>query len=45
MKTFGLMRLFSPFMQEGNNPQGSNHGVKITTEQQKKSSFFRCVLL
>ncbi|XP_066508269.1 ras-related protein Rab-8A isoform X2 [Hoplias malabaricus] len=30
---------------EGNNPQGSNHGVKITTEQQKKSSFFRCVLL
>ncbi|KAI2667978.1 Ras-related protein Rab-8A [Labeo rohita] len=30
---------------EGNNPQSSNHGVKITTEQQKKSSFFRCVLL
>ncbi|NP_001316249.1 ras-related protein Rab-8A [Ictalurus punctatus] len=30
---------------EGNNPQGSNQGVKITTEQQKKSSFFRCVLL
>ncbi|KAG7319878.1 hypothetical protein KOW79_017021 [Hemibagrus wyckioides] len=29
---------------EGNNPQ-SNQGVKITTEQQKKSSFFRCVLL
>ncbi|ELW67098.1 Ras-related protein Rab-8A [Tupaia chinensis] len=30
---------------EGNSPQGSNQGVKITTEQQKKSSFFRCVLL
>uniref|UniRef100_A0A3P9HPC8 small monomeric GTPase n=1 Tax=Oryzias latipes TaxID=8090 RepID=A0A3P9HPC8_ORYLA len=29
---------------EGNNPQGSNQGVKIT-EQPKKSSFFRCVLL
>ncbi len=31
--------------QEANNPQSSNHGVKISTEQQKKSSFFRCVLL
>lgn len=30
---------------EGNSPQGSNQGVKITAEQQKKSSFFRCVLL
>uniref|UniRef100_A0A8D2N1U8 Ras-related protein SEC4 n=2 Tax=Passeriformes TaxID=9126 RepID=A0A8D2N1U8_ZONAL len=30
---------------EGNSPQGSNQGVKITQEQQKKSSFFRCVLL
>uniref|UniRef100_A0A8C6SHI3 Ras-related protein Rab-13 n=1 Tax=Neogobius melanostomus TaxID=47308 RepID=A0A8C6SHI3_9GOBI len=29
---------------EGNNPQGSNQGVKIT-EQPKKSSFFRCTLL
>uniref|UniRef100_A0AAZ3R9F0 Ras-related protein Rab-13 n=1 Tax=Oncorhynchus tshawytscha TaxID=74940 RepID=A0AAZ3R9F0_ONCTS len=29
---------------EGNNPQGSSHGVKIT-EQPKKSSFFRCTLL
>uniref|UniRef100_A0A669QJW5 Ras-related protein SEC4 n=1 Tax=Phasianus colchicus TaxID=9054 RepID=A0A669QJW5_PHACC len=30
---------------EGNSPQGSNQGVKITPDQQKKSSFFRCVLL
>ncbi|XP_069818698.1 ras-related protein Rab-8A isoform X2 [Dendropsophus ebraccatus] len=30
---------------EGNSSQGSNQGVKITQEQQKKSSFFRCVLL
>ncbi|NXM10886.1 RAB8A protein, partial [Ploceus nigricollis] len=30
---------------EGNSPQGSNQGVKITQDQQKKSSFFRCVLL
>nr|XP_044997071.1 ras-related protein Rab-8A isoform X2 [Jaculus jaculus] len=30
---------------EGNNPQGSNQGVKITADQQKRSSFFRCVLL
>ncbi|NXP09110.1 RAB8A protein, partial [Thinocorus orbignyianus] len=30
---------------EVNSPQGSNQGVKITPEQQKKSSFFRCVLL
>ncbi|CAH2293381.1 ras-related Rab-8A [Pelobates cultripes] len=30
---------------EGNNPQGSSQGVKITPDQQKKSSFFRCVLL
>lgn len=44
-KMFCFMSLFSSFTQEGNNPQGSNHGVKITTEQQKKSSFFRCVLL
>uniref|UniRef100_A0A3B3BS62 small monomeric GTPase n=1 Tax=Oryzias melastigma TaxID=30732 RepID=A0A3B3BS62_ORYME len=29
---------------EGNNPQGSNQGVKIT-EQPKKTSLFRCVLL
>uniref|UniRef100_A0A6Q2XF00 Ras-related protein Rab-13 n=1 Tax=Esox lucius TaxID=8010 RepID=A0A6Q2XF00_ESOLU len=29
---------------EGNSPQGSSHGVKIS-EPQKKSSFFRCVLL
>ncbi|XP_018411166.1 PREDICTED: ras-related protein Rab-8A isoform X2 [Nanorana parkeri] len=29
----------------GNSSQGSNQGVKITPEQQKKSSFFRCVLL
>uniref|UniRef100_A0A4W6G2J1 Ras-related protein SEC4 n=1 Tax=Lates calcarifer TaxID=8187 RepID=A0A4W6G2J1_LATCA len=29
---------------EGNNPQGSSQGVKIT-EQPKKSSFFRCTLL
>nr|XP_058919106.1 ras-related protein Rab-8A isoform X1 [Kogia breviceps] len=30
---------------EGNSPQGSNQGVKITPDQQKRSSFFRCVLL
>ncbi|XP_001368638.3 ras-related protein Rab-8A isoform X1 [Monodelphis domestica] len=30
---------------EGNSPQGNNQGVKITPDQQKKSSFFRCVLL
>uniref|UniRef100_A0A8D0HIN7 Ras-related protein SEC4 n=1 Tax=Sphenodon punctatus TaxID=8508 RepID=A0A8D0HIN7_SPHPU len=30
---------------EGNSPQGSNQGVKITPDQQKKSSFFQCVLL
>ncbi|CAI9605050.1 unnamed protein product [Staurois parvus] len=30
---------------EGNSSQSSNQGVKITPEQQKKSSFFRCVLL
>lgn len=30
--------------QEGNNPQGSSQGVKIT-DQPKKSSFFRCTLL
>ncbi|XP_036096272.1 ras-related protein Rab-8A isoform X2 [Molossus molossus] len=30
---------------EGNSPQGSNQGVKITPDQQKKTSFFRCVLL
>ncbi|XP_037067691.1 ras-related protein Rab-8A isoform X1 [Peromyscus leucopus] len=30
---------------EGNSPQGSNHGVKITVEQQKRTSFFRCSLL
>ncbi|KAM4629687.1 ras-related protein Rab-8A isoform 2-T2 [Polymixia lowei] len=29
---------------EGNNPQGSSQGVKIT-EQPKKSNFFRCSLL
>ncbi|RVE62080.1 hypothetical protein OJAV_G00177280 [Oryzias javanicus] len=29
---------------EGNAPQGSSHGVKIS-EPQKKSSFFRCSLL
>uniref|UniRef100_A0AAQ4RIY5 small monomeric GTPase n=1 Tax=Gasterosteus aculeatus aculeatus TaxID=481459 RepID=A0AAQ4RIY5_GASAC len=29
---------------EGNNPQGSNQGVKIT-EQPKKTNFFRCTLL
>uniref|UniRef100_A0A3B5B7M5 small monomeric GTPase n=1 Tax=Stegastes partitus TaxID=144197 RepID=A0A3B5B7M5_9TELE len=38
--SFDLASLF----QEGNNPQGSNQGVKIT-EQPKKSSFFRCTLL
>lgn len=31
-------------LQEGNNPQGSSQGVKIT-EQPKKSSFFRCTIL
>uniref|UniRef100_A0A5F5PFA9 small monomeric GTPase n=1 Tax=Equus caballus TaxID=9796 RepID=A0A5F5PFA9_HORSE len=31
--------------EEGNSPQGSNQGVKITPDQQKRSSFFRCVLL
>lgn len=30
---------------EGNSPQGSSHGVKITVEQQKRTSFFRCSLL
>jgi len=30
---------------EGNSPQGSNQGVKITPDQQKRSGFFRCVLL
>ncbi|XP_036865392.1 ras-related protein Rab-8A isoform X2 [Manis javanica] len=29
---------------EGNSPQGSNQGIKIMPDQQKKSSFFRCVL-
>lgn len=29
---------------EGNSPQGSTQGVRITSEQ-KKSSFFRCLLL
>ncbi|KAI3374726.1 hypothetical protein L3Q82_021281 [Scortum barcoo] len=29
---------------EGNTPQGSSHGVKIS-EPQKKTSFFRCSLL
>uniref|UniRef100_A0A3B4ANN7 small monomeric GTPase n=1 Tax=Periophthalmus magnuspinnatus TaxID=409849 RepID=A0A3B4ANN7_9GOBI len=29
---------------EGNTPQGSSHGVKIS-EPQKKTSFFRCTLL
>uniref|UniRef100_A0A8L2QAL6 small monomeric GTPase n=1 Tax=Rattus norvegicus TaxID=10116 RepID=A0A8L2QAL6_RAT len=28
-----------------NSPQGSSHGVKITVEQQKRTSFFRCSLL
>uniref|UniRef100_A0A2K5VA02 small monomeric GTPase n=1 Tax=Macaca fascicularis TaxID=9541 RepID=A0A2K5VA02_MACFA len=36
---------FSPCPREGNSPQGSNQGVKITPDQQKRSSFFRCVLL
>lgn len=36
---------YSFHLQEGNSPQGSNQGVKITQDQQKKSSFFRCVLL
>ncbi|MEQ2180690.1 Ras- protein Rab-8A [Goodea atripinnis] len=36
-------RLSSVF-QEGNNPQSSNQGVKIS-EPPKKSSFFRCTLL
>lgn len=36
---------YSLHLQEGNSPQGSNQGVKITQDQQKKSSFFRCVLL
>lgn len=31
-------------LQEGNMPQGSSHGVKIS-EPQKKTSFFRCSLL
>ncbi|EDL10785.1 RAB8A, member RAS oncogene family, isoform CRA_b [Mus musculus] len=31
--------------EEGNSPQGSSHGVKITVEQQKRTSFFRCSLL
>ncbi|XP_027701208.1 ras-related protein Rab-8A [Vombatus ursinus] len=30
---------------EGNSPQGNNQGVKIIPDQQRKSSFFRCVLL
>lgn len=30
--------------QEGNTPQGSSHGVKIS-EPQKKTSFFRCTLV
>ncbi|XP_023674724.1 ras-related protein Rab-8A-like isoform X1 [Paramormyrops kingsleyae] len=29
----------------GNNLEGSSQGMKITSEQQKKSSLFRCVLL
>lgn len=36
--------LCSHVLQEGNNPQGSSQGVKIT-DQPKKSSFFRCTLL
>lgn len=31
-------------LQEGNTPQGSSQGVKIS-EPQKKTSFFRCSLL
>ncbi|XP_053156706.1 ras-related protein Rab-8A isoform X1 [Hemicordylus capensis] len=30
---------------EGNSPQGSSQGVKITPDPQKKSNFFRCALL
>uniref|UniRef100_A0A8B9X9H7 Ras-related protein SEC4 n=1 Tax=Bos mutus grunniens TaxID=30521 RepID=A0A8B9X9H7_BOSMU len=30
---------------QGGSPPGSNQGVKITPDQQKRSSFFRCVLL
>lgn len=30
---------------EGSSPQGSSQGVRITSDQQKRSSFFRCVLL
>ncbi|XP_015280144.1 PREDICTED: ras-related protein Rab-8A [Gekko japonicus] len=30
---------------EGNSPQGCSQGVKISPEQQKKSSIFRCALL
>ncbi|XP_012924153.1 ras-related protein Rab-8A isoform X2 [Heterocephalus glaber] len=30
---------------EGNSPQGSSQGMKITPDQQKRSSFFRCMLL
>ena len=36
---------FLSVFQEGNNPQGSNQGVKITPDQPKKPSFFRCTLL
>ncbi|KFO24681.1 Ras-related protein Rab-8A [Fukomys damarensis] len=30
---------------EGNSPQGSSQGMKITPDQQKRGSFFRCALL
>lgn len=36
--------MFAVLLQEGNTPQGSSHGVKIS-EPQKKTSFFRCSLL
>ena len=29
---------------EANSPQGSSHGVKITVEYQKRTSFFWCSL-
>lgn len=46
MTVFRLVFCFSLLflLQEGNTPQGSSQGVKIS-EPQKKTSFFRCSLL
>lgn len=41
--TLGI-KPFLWYLQEGNTQQGGSHGVKIS-EPQKKTSFFRCILL